>query len=210
LVFVTGRRVLPRAVALAALLAALGGCGGEPPTAEPAATPSTAVRFAGEPLPAGPAVHGFSLTDQDGQTVRLADERGRVVVVTFLYASCPDVCPLIAPKLNAALAGVGHGRSSVRVLAVSVDPEGDTPDVVRAFADRLRLAPEFRYLTGSRAELAPVWQEFNIVVEPRGPERVGHGNVVVLLDREGRARVVYDDSFSTDDVVHDVLALLRA
>ena len=93
-------------------------------------------------------------TTPTGTPVTLAGQRGRYVLVTFLYTHCPDVCPLIAANLNAALRTLGAGTKHVRVLAVSVDPKGDTAAAVRAYRTRMHLLPQFRYLIGTRAELA--------------------------------------------------------
>ena len=62
----------------------------------------------------------------------MSSQRGRFTLVTFLYTNCPDVCPLIAEHLNTALRQLGTTRADTRVLAVSVDPNGDTPSAVRA------------------------------------------------------------------------------
>jgi hypothetical protein len=75
----------------------------------------------------------FALRDQDGQTVELSRLRGKAVLLTFLYTHCPDACPLTAVRLNRALAALGPERTRVRVLAVSVDPHGDTRQAVAGF-----------------------------------------------------------------------------
>ena len=71
----------------------------------------------------------FTLRDQSGRQVSLSGELGRWAVVTFLYTRCPDVCPLIAAQLNEVLRELGSARDRLRVLAVSVDPKGDTATV---------------------------------------------------------------------------------
>jgi protein SCO1/2 len=156
----------------------------------------------------GTAVQGeqrapaFRLADQDGRPVALGGGNG-VTLVTFLYVHCPDVCPLIASRLNAALPRLGTGA---RVLAVSVDPKGDTAAAVRAYVGARHLRPGFHYLRGTRAELAPVWKGY-YVGQQDAPGTVLHSAMTVLVDADGRERVRYDASATPADIEHDVEAL---
>ena len=76
------------------------------------------------------------------------------MLVTFIYTHCPDVCPLITSNLNTVLRTLGP-KGNVEVLAVSVDPKGDTPAAVRAYEKSKHLEPSFHYLIGTRAGSAP-------------------------------------------------------
>lgn len=160
------------------------------------------------PLPA----RDFALHDQSGKLVRLSELAGKYRVVTFLYTSCPDVCPLIAANLNQALQRLTPAeRAQVRVLAVSVDPKGDTPRAVGQFVAAHRLLPQFRYLTGTRAELAPVWRSYGIAVQPPGStELVAHSSWELLVTPEGKGRVLYDAQVRASQVVHDIRLLMDA
>jgi protein SCO1/2 len=129
------------------------------------------------------------------------------VVVAFLYTRCPDVCPLITENLNAALRRLGPGRSDVRVLAVSVDPKGDTPAAVRRFVRAHRLLPEFRYLTGSSKQLEPVWKAYGVASSPNSLELIDHTAYELLVDKDGAGRVIYDARVRAGAVVHDIRAL---
>lgn len=165
-------------------------------------------RFAGATVPAGAPAIGFALRDQNGRLVSLRGQSGSFVFVTFLYTHCVDVCPLIAENLNATLREIGHQRSSVRVLAVSVDPEHDTRRAVRAYVREHRLLPQFHYLIGTRAQLKPVWQGYNVLVERRNPDLVAHTASIFLLDRHGRPVLVYPSSVRAAAVLHDLRRLL--
>jgi protein SCO1/2 len=189
---------------LAPLASACGGSDGA------RAAPSRPSDFRGIEVTDRRSAPDFTLRDQDGRLVRLAEERGRVVLVTFLYSHCTDVCPLIAENLNAALRELGPGRRDVRVLAVSVDPAGDTPAAVRSYVRVHRLLPEFRYLMGSRRELRPVWRAWHVSAVARDPELVDHTAYTALLDRGGRERAIYDARVRAGDVAHDVRLLLSA
>jgi protein SCO1 len=103
---------------------------------------------------------------------------------------------------------LGAKREDVRVLAISVDPEGDTPKAVEAYAQAHHLLPEFHYLIGSRPELTEVWKDYDVAAVASDPELVDHTAYTMLVDRSGEGRVVYDASVKAKDVVHDVDELL--
>jgi len=198
-----------RLLALAVLAALLAGCGGSS-TVSPQAPPQlTAKRFAGgeldPPRPAPP----IALHDAAGRPVTLAAQRGRFVLVTFIYTHCPDVCPLITQNLNSALRQLGSARSQVRVLAVSVDPKGDTAAAVRRYAAQRQLVPEFRYLIGSRAALRKTWAAWHVLAVQRNPELVDHVAYTALIDRTGKQRVLYDSQVKARQVLHDLRVLMR-
>jgi len=150
----------------------------------------------------------FTLRDQTGASVSLAAERGRYVIVTFLYTHCPDVCPVIAGTLNSVLQTAVARRAGLRVLAVSVDPKRDTPAAVDRFVREHRLVPSFRYLIGTRAQLRPVWSSFHIASTPGPDGTVSHSSFELLIDPHGRERVLYDAKVTEAAVVHDLGVLL--
>ena len=206
------RPTVPLAAVL--VLAALTsvGCGGASATKiEGPATTTNASGFAGaaltKPRPAQPlALHDAT----DGAAVTLAGQRGRYVLVTFLYTHCPDVCPLIAANLNTALRTIGRARSRVRVLAVSVDPAGDTVAAVHAYRARMHLLPQFRYLIGTRAQLRRVWLAWHVLSVQRKPDVVDHVAYTALIDPAGNERVLYDSTVHAQQVVHDLHVLMHA
>ncbi len=178
------------------LLAA--GCGG---------SQQSATVFRGSAITDPAPATDFALPDQDGHVVRLADQRGRSVIVAFLYTRCPDVCPLIAENLNLALRMLGSKARAVRVLAISVDPEGDTPAAVRRYVRAHRLLPEFRYLRGTPEQLEPVWKAYGVGADTNRLGLVDHSAHELLVGPDGTGRVVYDARVKASDVVHDVRAL---
>jgi protein SCO1/2 len=111
----------------------------------------------------------FKLRDQHGRTVSLASNRGKVVILTFLYTSCRDLCPAQAAEIVDAVNRVG-GKGVV-VYGVSVDPAGDTPDHVNEWLEDhgLEHAP-VEYLSGTKAQLAPVWRAYGIAPVAMTPE----------------------------------------
>ena len=102
----------------------------------------------------------FALHDQDGKPARLADARGRVVVMTFIYSSCRDLCPAEGNDVATAMDLVGDEDAVAYI--VSVDPAGDTPERTRAWLERRNLTDRGRYLIGTRDELLPVWIHYGI------------------------------------------------
>jgi protein SCO1/2 len=166
--------------------------------------------FNGVAIPGAAAAPKFVLHDQAGRRISLAAERGKVVVVTFLYTRCHDVCPLIAANLNAALRGLGANRRNAAVLAVSVDPEGDTRAAVSAFVRRLHLLPQFHYLIGSRDELERIWAAYGVVSLPKGPGVVDHSALTVAVDRDGVERLAYPSRATAAQIEPDLRRLLAA
>jgi protein SCO1/2 len=159
--------------------------------------------FQGSTPPAmGPV--DWTLTDQDGRRVRLADLRGGPVVVTFLYSTCEDTCPTTASTIRSALDSTGL---DVPVLAVSVDPANDTPRRAKAFLAKRGLTGRMRFLLGTPAQLQPVWRSYGI--QPQG-EGFEHSAYVLLVDASGRYRVSWPFGKLTSDGLANDLRLLTA
>ena len=154
------------------------------------------------------AAPDFALHDEDGRLVRLSAQRGHFVLLAFLYTHCQDVCPLIASNLNDALRELGPARRNVRILAVSVDPKGDTRQAVRRFLSSRHALPQFRYLIGTREELAPVWQGYDVVVDPGDLDTVEHSAFEWLIDPRGTFRIGYESTVTSEQVLHDLRLLL--
>jgi protein SCO1 len=202
--YVPGVRQL---LVLAALLLVAGaltaGCGGG---GKAAAEPPPS--FAGAALKPPKTTPDFSLSDAHGQKISLSQQRGKLVLVTFIYTHCPDVCPLITQNLNDALQQLGAKRNEVSVLAVSVDPRGDTAKAVRTYEKLHHLLPEFHYLIGSKPKLLRVWEAWGVAAVASDPELVDHTAYTMLVDRAGKGRVIYDAHIQAKQVVHDVRLLL--
>jgi len=161
-----------------------------------------ALGFAGAMRPAIPP-QDFSLRDQDGRTVSLRRLRGRVVVLTFMYTTCRDTCPLTATQIRGALDDLGH---DVPALALSVDPVNDTPERARQFLFRRGLGHDrMRFLLGSRAQLQPIWKAYG--VRPQGTA-FDHSAYVLLIDRRGRQRIGFPvQELTPEDLAHDIRRL---
>ena len=147
----------------------------------------------------------ISLRDSLGQRVRLGDYRGEAVLLTFIYDHCPDVCPLIVANLHDALTMLGAKAGEVRIVAVSVDPRGDTPTTVAAFLAAHEMTGRMQYLIGSERELAPVWHTWGVAVNATPDSReVDHSAFIYGIDASGRVRALYPANFKPRTIAHDV------
>ena len=155
----------------------------------------------------------FKLADQTGSAVSLADFRGKVVVLTFLYTHCPDECPLIASKLSIAGASLGDAMSRTAYIAVTVDPENDTPIAIAKFVQQHQLEGKLRYLTGTAEQLKSVWSAYSLYVAPSPTNAtfpsVSHSTRVIVIDKAGNLRANFGSDFDPADLAFDVRALLN-
>jgi protein SCO1 len=200
------------------LLAIVGGVtallvgGSSKPTLPGGAAVAKETGFQGQALtPPQPAPALTTLHNYDGTSFSLAAQRGKAVFVTFLYTHCPDVCPLIASNLHNAYAKMTPAmRSRVAIVAVSVDPRGDTVKNVRAFVAEHELTGEARYLVGSAKQLVPVWKAWSVGSEQdvSNPELVNHSALIYGIGADGRLYTVYPSNFAPSQIVHDVAPLL--
>ena len=174
-------------------------------SAAPASPPP---KFLGPTIEHPSIAPDFMLRDQHGRVVRLFRQRGKVVMITFLYTHCPDACPLTAIHINDALGSLGARRNHVVVLAISVDPKGDTPSAVGRFVRTHRLRTQFHYLTGSTKALERVWRLYNVSAVRNGGPDVDHTLYTLVLDRSGKSRVLFDSLAKPATMAHDVGLLL--
>jgi protein SCO1/2 len=164
-----------------------------------------------EPPRAAPDV---SLPDSLGHRVTLSQYRGKAVLLTFIYDHCPDTCPLIVSQLRNALTLLGPRAGEVRVIAVSVDPRGDTPFTVKAFLAAREMTGRMEYLIGSPGQLAPVWRVWGIAVQAT-PERrelgrstlVGHSALIYGISASGNVIALYPANLKPEWIAHDVPSL---
>ena len=207
---------------VAALLAgvAVSGCGGSGDAPTPASTsastdtePTASVEFAGGTVdPVLPAPE-LGLRRWNGPLVRIADYRGSVTLVTFVYATCPDICPLIVNTLIRVKDQLGPDATRVRIVAVSVDPEGDTPETVRRFLAARRATGKVDYLIGPRQKLEATWARWGIAagVDRDNPDLIEHSGAIWGVDPQGRRVTFYPATgFDADDIAKDVRTMLAS
>lgn len=162
----------------------------------------------GDDLGGTPAPN-FTLTDQNGAQVSLAQFRGKPVILTFLYTHCPDACPLTAERLHEAMLALGPDASKIGVLAVSTDPVGDTMSAAQHFSQTHNMQNYWHYLIGTRAQLSPVWNSYSIYVQNQ-PTSTNHSLAIYIIDKQGHERTLFTDtSFTPDQIKQDMQILLK-
>ena len=192
------------AVAFAALLAGYLTRGDDPTTGPGAAggVIGEQTGFRGARIPAGVPAADFELRDENGETLRMRDLRGKPVVVTFLYSNCRETCPATAQQIRGALDQLGH---DVPAIAISVDPAGDSEASARRFLAEQNLTGRLRFALGSREQLAPLWRAYGTTPQTVRQE---HKARAVLVDARGRQRVGFPmQETSPEMIAHDLRVL---
>ena len=207
------RLQLALAAVLAAVAAGLGGVllFGSSSASAPASFTVGPEGFAGAVSPPGAKAPGFRLRDESGASISPGDRRGEISVITFLYTTCEDTCPITASQIAGALDDLGPAGEDVSAIAVSVDPANDTPALARRFLVARRITGRMHFALGTEAQLAPVWKAYG--VQPQGTgtkasERFEHSARVVLVDRQGFQRVAFPlDQLTSAALAHDIRRL---
>lgn len=151
----------------------------------------------------------LSLQASSGGKLSLANYRGKVVLLGFGFTACPEVCPTTLAVLAQVRKRLGAQGAQLQVVYVTVDPERDSADRMRAY---LRgFDPTFVGGTGSPAQLAAVRQNYGVMAKRKpiaNSYSVAHSSSVYLIDRNGLLRGMMPYGRLPDDYVHDVRALL--
>ena len=159
----------------------------------------------------GPAPE-FTLTTQDGQRLSLTELRGKVVAVTFIYASCTDTCPLLTAKMAGLQAALGADFGpKVFFLSITVDPERDTPAVLQRYAQAHGVNfAGWAFLTGTPAKIRQVARQYGIYYKKTARGDVDHTFLTSLVDQSGTLRVQYlGVRFDPDELLRDLQTLVR-
>jgi protein SCO1 len=199
------------AVALVVLAAVVGlaACGGSSSRTDAQASASTSADYAGAaanpPKPAPP----LQLDNYLGQPVNIKNYRGKAVLILFIYDHCPDICPLMVSNLHAAQNEMSAAeRNQMQIIAVSVDPKGDTPQTVKHFLAEHQMTGRMQYLIGSRPQLENVWSDWNIVAKSdptrKNPDAVEHSALIYGISGSGKITTLYPSNFKPQQIVHDV------
>jgi protein SCO1/2 len=172
-----------------------------------------ALALAGGPLAdIGPAPD-VALIDSAGRPFRLSGLRGKVVVVSFVYTTCNGTCPLTTAGLDrvkTALKGRGLWGKRVEFVSISLDPERDTPEVLRRYAAFYRAEPEhWHFLTGSAVAVKGVLKAWDMWAKVGPGGALDHPSRIFLVDPEGRQREIYSlETLDPGTVAADVALLL--
>ncbi len=129
----------------------------------------------------------FALVDQGGAVLKSESLRGRALVVSFVFTTCVEACPLVTAQLARTQGRVRSENLGDRVsfISITLDPATDRPEVLRRYAARYGIdLATWHFLTGASDDVGRVVRAFGLHAVAR--ERVMHGNLVVLVDRNGR------------------------
>jgi protein SCO1/2 len=109
-----------------------------------------------------PSIPDIALVDQSGQATTLSEAIGsdKPVLVNFIFTTCTTICPVMSAGMSQFLANLGEERDQVRLVSISIDPEADTPDKLRAYAARYHASPSWRFLTGTPAAVEAAQRAF--------------------------------------------------
>ncbi|MBP6115780.1 MAG: SCO family protein [Neisseriaceae bacterium] len=192
-------------------LAILSACSGSEPTATP--TAQNAVKTIGSDISAENIGAPFTLTGQNGDSVSLSDFAGKVVLLSFGYTHCPDICPtnLLTYAQSMSLL-TPEEQEKVAVVMISVDPERDTPAVLGEYVTLFN--PQFVGLSSADpATLNQVLQDYKIVAtrveRDDGDYVMDHSTGSYLIDAKGQARLYEPHGISAEDLTHDLKTLLE-
>jgi protein SCO1/2 len=167
-------------------------------------------KFRGTDVTGAEFGRALALTGHDGKPRSLADFRGKLVVLSFGYTHCPDICPTTLADTAAALKTLGADAARVQVLFVTVDPERDTPALLAQYVPAF--GPEFLGLSGDAAATERVAKEFKIFYEkrPQGDTySVDHSAQTYVIDPAGRLRLLVRPERLAADLPDDLKTLLR-
>jgi protein SCO1 len=195
-----------RGLAVTALVALAAGCGSTG-TPSSSSTVPAAAEFRGGVIQSPDTTPDIRLRNVDGKLVTLSGQRGHVTFVIFVYARCPDICPLIVENLKRVQDL--HQADRPRILAVSVDPKGDTPRIVQTFLRQHAMGGRMEFLVGSRAELERVWGEWAIArqVPKNDPHLIEHSGQIYGISASGKRLTLYPINFPVADISADVSVL---
>jgi protein SCO1/2 len=163
--------------------------------------------YRGSTPPSGIRLPAFRLRDPHGRIVQSDRLRGRVVVVTFLESKCKTACPFIAGTIGTAFRRMSQGqRQGVTAIALSVNPNDDTPSSVRAFLRREQAARFVQYLVGSEPKLRPVWNAFHVLPAIDTGDADTHSASVRIFDRGGEwvSNLHVGVDLTSANLIHDI------
>jgi protein SCO1/2 len=196
--YCVNRRRWLRAAAAGAAVLALPACGGDK------------VAFQGSDVTGTHLGRDMALTDFNGQPRTLASFAGKIVVVFFGYTQCPDVCPTSLTELAEVMQELGAGAGRVQALLITVDPERDTPEILKHYVTAFD--PRFLALTGTPDQIKQAAVSFKAYYAkaPRadGDYSMDHSAAFYLIDAKGEARSLVTPSKGKAALLHDIKALL--
>lgn len=167
--------------------------------------------FHGVDITGVPYASGFALTDFNGKQRTLSDFAGKVVVMYFGYTQCPDICPAALQVVAQAVQDLGDKARDVQFLFVTVDPQRDTPAILKAYVTHFN--PSFLALTGTPAQIDQTAKDFKVYYKKvpgktPGSYTMDHTAGFYVFDPKGRIRLFEREGVSATDLAQDLKALI--
>lgn len=155
----------------------------------------------------------FSLQGPNGKTYTEKALKGKVILLFFGYASCPDICPTTMAQLSQVVNNLGDQADKVQIIFISVDPHRDTPETLQAYVSAFN--DHAMGLTGNEKQIADIARRYRVAyqIEKRTSDEtdnyeVTHGRGIYIFDQKGKARFLASDSESIDSLTASVQELL--
>ncbi len=153
----------------------------------------------------------FTLIDQSAIPINLADFRGKVVLLSFGYTHCPDICPTTMFTMQRIHKLLGDDGNKLQVLFITLDPERDTPERLAAYMDYFN--PGFVGLGGTLDEIRKVAKQYGTRFEKEpvnaaGEYSIAHTGIIYLIDQQGRIRAFFKIAAGPKEIIPDVQRLL--
>ena len=155
------------------------------------------------------ALPDFTLTERGGQPLHLADLAGKVWVADFFYTTCPGPCPMLTSRLSEVQKALGS-NPEVRLVSISVDPEKDTPEVLKVYAERFKAGANWLFCTGEKEAVYGLAHDgFKLPIAAGTPDSgpVTHSTRLILVDRHGTVRGFFEGT--TEDGVQALVSAIR-
>jgi protein SCO1 len=165
-----------------------------------------------QPLPKIAPAPEFTLTSQNGAPVSLAGLRGKVVAVTFIFTRCTATCPVLTPMMSLVQERLGRDFGSKIVFAsVTVDPEHDTPDMLKLYAQMYGIdVAGWSFLTGPPAIIADLTRRYGVFAAKDASGNVEHSFLTSIVDQRGILRVQYlGVRFDPEEFRRDLVSLVK-
>jgi protein SCO1/2 len=164
------------------------------------------------PLPKIAPAPAFTLTSQDGAPVSLADFRGKVVAVTFIYTLCTDTCPVLTPMMSFVQDRLGRDfGTKIAFVSITVDPERDTPQVLKEYARAFGAdLGGWAFLTGASETIREVTRRYGVFAAKTANGDMDHSFLTSIVDPRGILRVQYLGArFDPEEFRRDLLSLVK-
>ncbi|ACT96752.1 SCO family protein [Dyadobacter fermentans] len=161
-----------------------------------------------------PAIPAFSFTNQDSQNVTEADFKDKIYVADFFFTTCPTICPVMKKNMLKVYDEIKN-KPDVRILSHTIDPEHDTPAVLKTYSNDLGVSNAiWQFVTGDREKIYEIGQQHYLITaaeDAKSPGGFLHSGHFVLLDKDRHIRGMYDGTTDegTYELIRDIRTLLK-